>query len=138
MTRYPASVTVIIAPMLVILGSIVLAAQNKYTLQVPNGLAFSEFRGYENWENVAVSETENGIKVIVANPTMMAAYREALPADGKHFPDGSKVAKIEWTAKRKWGVSVLRHGTRHSEIGFVHRKGYQAISGHSRMGIRPV
>ena len=100
MTRYPASVTVIIAAMLAILGSIVLAAQDKYTLQVPNGLAFSEFRGYENWDDVAVSETENGIKVIVANPTMMAAYRDGLPADGKHFPDGSKVAKIEWTAKR--------------------------------------
>src|SRR5262245_3014716 len=70
------------------------------SLQVPNGLAFSDFRGYENWEHVAVSQTENGIKVIVANPTMMAAYRDGLPADGKHFPDGSKVAKIEWTSKR--------------------------------------
>jgi hypothetical protein len=38
--------------------------------------------------------------VIVANPTMMAAYRDGLPADGKLFPDGSKVAKIEWTFKR--------------------------------------
>src|SRR5215475_2747812 len=82
------------------LGSISLAAQDKYTVQVPNGLAFSDFRGYENWEDVAVSQTEHGIKVIVANPTMMAAYRDGLPADGKLFPDGSKVAKIEWTAKR--------------------------------------
>ena len=138
MTMTPSSPIVITAMLIAVLGAMALAAQDKLTLSVPNGLAFSEFRGYENWENVAVSETENGIKVIVANPTMMAAYREALPADGKHFPDGSKVAKIEWTAKRKWGVSVLRHGTRHSEIGFVHRKGYQAISGHSRMGIRPV
>jgi hypothetical protein len=90
------SPTVIIVVLLAILGSIAFAAQNKYTLQVPNGLAFSDFRGYENWEDVAVSQTENGIKVIVANPTMMAAYRDGLPADGKHFPDGSKVAKIEW------------------------------------------
>jgi Cytochrome P460 len=83
-----------------VLGSIALAAQDKYTLQVLNGLAFSDFRGYENWEDVAVSQTENGIKVIVANPTMMAAYRDGLPADGKLFPDGSKVAKIEWTSKK--------------------------------------
>jgi cytochrome P460 len=62
--------------------------------------AFSDFRGYENWEDVAVSATETGIKVIVANPAMMAAYREGLPAAGKQFPDGSKVAKIEWTVKR--------------------------------------
>jgi len=97
MTRSPSSVIVIL---LGFLGSIALAAQDKYTLQVPNGLALSDFRGYENWEDVAVSQTETGIKVIVANPTMMAAYRDGLPADGKLFPDGSKVAKVEWTFKR--------------------------------------
>ena len=67
MTRSPSSVIVIL---LGFLGSIALAAQDKYTLQVPNGLAFSDFREYENWEDIAVSQTENGIKVIVANPTM--------------------------------------------------------------------
>ena len=97
MTRSPSSVIVIL---LGFLGSIAIAAQDKYTLQVPNGLAFSDFRGYENWEDVADSQTENGIKVIVANPTMMAAYRDGLPADDKLFPDGSKVAKIEWTFKK--------------------------------------
>jgi Cytochrome P460 len=100
MTRHPSSATVIIAAAAAVLGGIALAAQDKYTLQVPNGLAFSDFRGYENWEDVAVSATETGIKVIVANPAMMAAYREGLPAAGKQFPDGSKVAKIEWTVKR--------------------------------------
>jgi len=97
MTRISSTV---IAILLGVLSSIALAAQDKYTVRVPNGLAFSDFRGYENWEDVAVSETETGIKVIVANPTMMAAYRDGLPADGKLFPDGSKIAKIEWTAKR--------------------------------------
>src|SRR5262249_5840617 len=72
----------------------------KYTLKVPNGLAFSEFRGYENWQDVAVSQTENGIKVIVANPAMINAYRGGIPDNGKHFPDGSKIAKIEWTSKK--------------------------------------
>ena len=100
MTRNPSSPIVTIVVLLAVLGSIALAAQDKYTLQVPNGLAFSDFRGYENWEDVAASQTENGIKVIVANSTMMAAYRDGLPADGKLFPDGSKVAKIEWTSKR--------------------------------------
>jgi len=97
MTR---SSSTVIAILLGVLSSIALAAQDEYTVRVPNGLAFSDFRGYENWEDVAVSETETGIKVIVANPTMMAAYRDGLPADGKKFPDGSKIAKIEWTAKR--------------------------------------
>jgi len=88
------------AIVLAVLSGKAISAQDKYTLQVPNGLAFSDFRGYENWEDVAVSETETGIKVIVANPAMIAAYRDGLPADGKKFPDGSKVAKIEWTLKR--------------------------------------
>ena len=89
-----------VAVVLAVLGANAISAQDKYTLQVPNGLAFSDFRGYENWEDVAVSETETGIKVIVANPTMMDSYRDGLPADRKKFPDGSKIAKIEWTAKR--------------------------------------
>lgn len=81
-------------------GAIALAAQDKYTLQVPNGLAFADFRGYEDWQNVAVSQTETGMKVIVANPVMIAAFRSGLPSEGKLFPDGSKVAKIEWTFKK--------------------------------------
>ena len=89
-----------VAVVLAVLGANAISAQDKYTVQVPNGLAFSDFRGYENWEDVAVSETETGIKVIVANPTMMDSYRDGLPADRKKFPDGSKIAKIEWTAKR--------------------------------------
>jgi hypothetical protein len=100
MTITPNSPIVITAMLVVVLGTIAIAAQDKYALSLPNGLAFSEFRGYENWENVAVSQKENGIKVIVANPTMMATYRDGLPARGNHFPDGSKVAKIEWTSKK--------------------------------------
>src|SRR5258706_2659201 len=96
MTRIPSSVIVIVAISAAVLGSMALAA----SLKVPNGLAFSEFRGYENWQDVAVSQTENGIKVIVANPVMINAYRGGIPANGKRFPDGSKVAKIEWTSKK--------------------------------------
>src|SRR5215510_8962769 len=138
MTRNPSSPIVIIVVLLAVLGSIALAAQDKYTLQVPNGLAFSDFRGYENWENVAVSQTENGIKVIVANPTMMAAYRDGLPADGKHFPRRLQGCEDRVDLEKECGVSVLRDGTGHAEIGVVHRKGYQAISGHPRMGICPI
>jgi cytochrome P460 len=99
MTRSASSV-IVIAVLAAILASIALAAQDKYTVRVPNGLAFSEFRGYENWQDVAVSQTENGIKVIVANPAMIKAYRNGNPGNGKLFPDGSKVAKIEWTSKK--------------------------------------
>ena len=50
------------------LGGMALAAQDKYTVQVPGGLAFSEFRGYEDWRVVAVSQTEDVLKAIVPIP----------------------------------------------------------------------
>ena len=80
-------------------GSIALAAQDRYTLKLGK-LSFGDFKGYENWRDVAVSQTETLLKVIVANDVMMDAYRKGLPADGKLFPEGSKIAKIEWTFKK--------------------------------------
>jgi hypothetical protein len=80
-------------------GGLALAAQDRSTLKVEGGLAFSEFKGYQDWADVAVSQTDTSVKAIVANPAMMAAYRNGLPASGKTFPDGVKVAKIEWARK---------------------------------------
>jgi hypothetical protein len=88
------------ATLLALFGGVALAAPDKYALTVPNGLAFADFRGYENWADVAVSQTETGIKAIVANPAMMEAFKSGLPADGKLFPNGSKIAKIEWTFEK--------------------------------------
>jgi hypothetical protein len=91
---------VVVAVLLSVLGSMAFAAQDRYTLKVPNGLAFSEFRGYDTWQDVAVSETATSVKVIVANPVMLNAFKAGLPANGKLFPEGSKVAKIEWLKKK--------------------------------------
>jgi hypothetical protein len=85
---------------LAVQGDTAISAPDKYTLQVPNGLAFSDFRGYESWQVVAVSQTEELLKVMVANPTMIDAYKAGVPANGKPFPDGSKIAKIEWKPKK--------------------------------------
>jgi cytochrome P460 len=76
------------------------SAHDKYTVQVPNGLAFSDFRGYENWQVVAVSQTDDLLKVMVANSTMIDAYRAGIPLNGAPFPEGSKIAKIEWKPKK--------------------------------------
>jgi len=73
---------------------------DKYAVQVPNGLAFSEFRGFEDWATVAVSQSGDLIEVIVANPVAIEAYRSGVPGNGKPFPDGSKMAKIHWNAKK--------------------------------------
>ena len=91
------SVSVVLA---VAVGSLALAAQDKYTLKIPDGLAWSEFRGYEDWRVVAVSQTESSLKVIAANDVMISAYRDGVPGNGKLFPDGSKITKIEWSFKR--------------------------------------
>jgi hypothetical protein len=88
------------ALVLLALGGVVLAAQDKYTLQVPDGLAFSDFRGYEDWQVVSVAQTEEVLKVIAANPTMIAAYKAGIPGNGNKFPDGSKIAKIQWVPKK--------------------------------------
>jgi cytochrome P460 len=98
-TRTPSSMILIVAVMLAVFGGMAIAAQDRYTLKLGK-LAFSDFRGYENWKDVAVSQTETQLKVIVANDVMMKAYRQGLPADGKFFPDGSKIVKIEWTFKK--------------------------------------
>lgn len=74
--------------------------QDKYTLKVPGGLAFSEFRGYEAWQTISVSRNEKVVAVIVGNPMMINAYQAGIPGNGKPFPDGAKMAKIHWTPKQ--------------------------------------
>jgi len=86
--------------LLAALGGVALAAQDKYSLQVPNGIAFSEFRGFEGWQAIGVSQSGDLIEVILGNPAMIAAYHTGLPAVGKQFPDGVKMAKIHWKAKK--------------------------------------
>ena len=53
-----------------------------------------------DWQAVAVSQTEDAIAVILATPVMIDAYRSGVPANGKPFPDGSKIAKIHWKPKK--------------------------------------
>jgi Cytochrome P460 len=76
--------------------------QDKYALQIPGGLSFSEVRGYEQWQVVGPSITEAAgvIRAIVANPVMIKAYQEGVPGNGKPFPDGSKIVKMEWKPKK--------------------------------------
>lgn len=74
-----------------------LSAQDKYTVKVPGGLAFAEFKGYEQWTLVSVSEDGGMFAAILANPVMIHAYLSGVPGNGKPFPDGSRMAKIHWT-----------------------------------------
>src|SRR4029078_8973603 len=101
MTRISSWLLLIILGALVVLSGAAMSAQDKYTLQVPGGLAFSEFRGYEGWTVIAISQKEGRSAVIVGNPVMIDAYKEGVPANGKPFPDGAKMAKIHWNPKKQ-------------------------------------
>ena len=83
------------------MGGRAISAQDKYTLQVPGGLAFSEFRGYEGWPVIAISENGGKIAAIMGNSAMIDAFKEGVPGNGKPFPDGARMAKIHWTPKNK-------------------------------------
>ena len=72
-----------------IVAGIALAAQDRYTVKVPGGLAFSEFRGYEAWQAISISRNEKVVAVILGNPAMIDAYRAGIPGNGKPVPDGS-------------------------------------------------
>jgi len=91
---------VIVTVLLAVLGGVAISAQDKYTVQVPGGLAFSEFRGYEGWQTVAISHTDDVMAVILANPLMIEAFKAGAPGNGKPFPDGAKMAKIHWKPKK--------------------------------------
>jgi Cytochrome P460 len=93
------ALVLVVGTVIALITGAAVSSQDKYTLKVPNGLALSDFRGYEDWQVVAVSQTETLLKVMVANPTMIKAYRAGIPGNGQPFPDGSKIAKIEWKAK---------------------------------------
>jgi hypothetical protein len=76
------------------------AGQDKYSVKVPGGLAFSEFKGFESWEAISVSSNDKAIAVILGNPAMIAAYKAGIPANGKPVPDGAKMAKVHWAPKK--------------------------------------
>jgi len=84
----------------VVVGTLAHAQQDKYSLKTSSGIAFSDFRGYEDWSVVSSARTDEVLKVIVANPTMINAYKAGIPGNGQPFPDGSKIAKLQWKFKK--------------------------------------
>ena len=84
-----------------IIAGVALAAQDRYAVQVPGGLAFSEFRGYEDWQVIVVSHNGDKVALIVGNPAMIEAYKAGIPGNGKPFPDGAKMAKTHWMAQKR-------------------------------------
>ena len=83
----------------IVLGARAISAEDKYAVKVPGGLAFSEFKGYESWQLVSISQNGKLMAEILGNPKIIEAFRAGVPANGKPFPDGAKMAKIHWVPK---------------------------------------
>ena len=104
----------------VLIGVLVTAqSQDRFTLKAANGIAFSEFKGYDAWQLIATSQPDSAsgcgtskvgcMKAILGNPAMIQAYRDDIPANGHAVPDGAVLAKIEWLQNRDekpYGVTV--------------------------------
>src|SRR5260370_28964117 len=96
------SMLIVAAMMLVlaVVSGVATYAQVKYTLKLPDGIAFSDFKGYEDWQLISTSKTDDRLKVILGNPTIIAAFKSGIPGNGKPFPEGSKLAKVQWKPKK--------------------------------------
>jgi hypothetical protein len=90
----------IIAGLLALASGLAISAQDKYTLKVPNGLSFSEFKRYESWQLVSISQDGPHVAAVLANPVMIKAYLAGVPGNGKPFPDGARMAKVHWVPKK--------------------------------------
>jgi hypothetical protein len=90
----------IITGVFAFVGGLAVSAPDKYSVKVPNGLSFSEFRGYEAWQVVSISQNGPHIAAILGNPVMIKAYQDGIPGNGKPFPDGARLAKIHWNPKK--------------------------------------
>ena len=74
----------------------VVHAQDKYTLKVPGGLAFSEFKGYEGWEVIAFSQYDKLVAVILGNPAMMDAFSAGFRATASRSPMAPRWRRFDW------------------------------------------
>src|ERR1700690_4034583 len=85
---------------LAVLVATAVYAQEKYSLKSPSGIAFSDFRGYEDWAVVSSARTDEILKVIVADPKMIKAFKAGVPSNNQTFPDGSMIVKLQWKLKK--------------------------------------
>lgn len=85
---------------LAVLAAAAVYAQDKYSLKSPGRIAFADFKGYEDWSVVSAARTDEVLKVIVANPAMINAYKVGVPGNGQPFPEGSMIVKLQWKPKK--------------------------------------
>jgi hypothetical protein len=130
MKRQHIAILMVLAASVLVASAVLAQSQDRYTLTAANGIAFSEFRGYDAWQMIATSEPDDAsgcgtskvgcTKAILGNPTMIQSYRDGIPANGKAVPDGAALAKIEWLKDRDHAspYEVTVPGTQ-TEVSFM-------------------
>jgi hypothetical protein len=98
--KHEGKLSIVIAAAVFALAAAAVYAQEKYSLKSPSGIAFSDFKGYEDWAVVSSARTDEVLKVIVANPIMIKAYKAGVPGNGQPFPEGSRIVKLQWKPKK--------------------------------------
>jgi hypothetical protein len=79
---------------LAFVGGIAISAQDKYTLKVPGGLSFSEFKGYESWQVVSISQDGPLMAATLANPEMIGTRKR-----WRHSPQRQcQALSMTWTS----------------------------------------
>jgi hypothetical protein len=91
---------IVVTVLAVLILTAAVSPEDKYSLISPGGIAFSDFRGYEDWATVSSARQDDILKVIVANPKMIAAYKSGVPGNGQPFPEGSMIVKLQWKQKK--------------------------------------
>ena len=63
----PAFVSILVASLLAV-------TQDKYSLKSPSGIAFADFRGYEDWAVVSSARTDEVLKSLRGDPAVCALH----------------------------------------------------------------
>ena len=114
MKRQLIAAMVVVSASLFVVG-ITLAAQDRFTLKAPNGIAFSEFEG-DKWQVIASAVADNAagcgssrtrcIKSIVGNAVAIKAYKDGhsgqRPARSRRrrCSPRSSGTRITWSRRR--------------------------------------
>ena len=91
-------------------------------------------KGYEGWQVIAPSQTEDGLKAILGNPAMIQTYKDGFPDNGRAVPDGAMMAKIEWS-KGKPCVALRRQRPGRAEVARVHGERLAALCRFGWLGL---
>jgi hypothetical protein len=108
-----------------------ISTNDKYNVKVRGGLAFSEFKGFEDWSVISLSAHSDKLAIILGNPVLINAYKSGIPSNGKAFPEGSKLAKLQYLpetrqtepgvptvpAAQKLAEFMVKDSTRFAETG---------------------